>query len=102
MRRFERLSSMATISRHETAFGVTADIIEEKGLEASSNPRKREILVLHRGNADPLQRVLNALQPGSYIRPHRHYTPPKAEALVLLSGSLGFVPFLEDGTPDIQ
>jgi cupin fold WbuC family metalloprotein len=96
----ERLSSLATISRHEKAFAVTADVIHTKAAEAKSNPRKREILVLHRGDQDPLQRMLNALQPGSYVRPHRHRHPAKAESLVLLSGSLGFVPFFEDGTPD--
>ena len=46
--------------------------------------------------------MLNALQPGSYIRPHRHHTPPKAESLILLSGSLGFVAFLDDGTVDSE
>ena len=97
---FERLSNFATISRHERALAVNADIIEAKSLEAKSNPRKREILVLHRSDADTLQRMLNALEPGSYIRPHRHHTPPKAESLILLNGSIGFVPFFDDGTPD--
>jgi cupin fold WbuC family metalloprotein len=96
----ERLSSLATISRHERAFAVTADVIHTKAAEAKSNPRKREILVLQRGDRDPLQRMLNAIQPGSYVRPHRHSSPPKAESLVLLTGAIGFVPFFEDGTPD--
>ena len=98
--KFERLSSFATISHHDKTFAIGPDVIEAKSAEAKSNARKREILVLHRGDADPLQRMLNALQPGSYIQPHRHHTPPKAEALILLSGSIGFVPFFEDGTPD--
>ena len=97
---FERLSSLATVSRHERAFAVTADVIHTKAAEAKSNPRKREILVMHRGDRDPLQRMLNAIQPGSYVRPHRHRSPPKAESLVLLTGAIGFVPFFEDGTPD--
>jgi cupin fold WbuC family metalloprotein len=46
--------------------------------------------------------MLNALQPSTYIRPHRHAAPPKSETLVLLSGSLGFIPFFDDGTPDEQ
>jgi cupin fold WbuC family metalloprotein len=96
----ERLSSLATVSRHEKAFAVTTDIIHAKAAEAKSNPRKREILVMHRGDRDPLQRMLNAIQPGSYVRPHRHLSPPKAESLVLLAGSVGVVPFLDDGTPD--
>ena len=99
---FERLSGFATISRHEKALAITADVIETKSAEAMANPRKREILVLHRGEADTLQRMLNAIQPGSYVQPHRHRTPPKAETIVLLSGSMGFMPFFEDGTPDLD
>jgi cupin fold WbuC family metalloprotein len=37
--------------------------------------------------------MLNTIQPGSYIRPHRHLDPPKDEAFVLLKGSAGFVIF---------
>jgi cupin fold WbuC family metalloprotein len=44
--------------------------------------------------------MLNAVEPSSYLRPHRHADPPKSESLILLSGSLGFVTFLDDGTPD--
>jgi len=98
----ERLSNLATISRHGKIFAVDAEIIRLKSREANANPRKREILVLHRGDADPLQRMLNALQPGTYIRPHRHHTPPKAESLILLTGSIGFVPFFDDGTVDAE
>ena len=98
--RFERLSRVATISRHTTAMGIDLDAIHTKSLEAKANPRKREILVLHRDDSDPLHRMLNAIEPQTYVRPHRHHTPPKAEVFVLLSGSMGFVPFLNDGTPD--
>src|SRR5262245_57617256 len=97
---FERLSKLATISGHERVLGMDRSIIEAKCLEAERNARKREILVLHRGDSDPLQRMLNALQPGSYVRPHRHSSPPKSESLALLTGSIGFIPFLDDGTPD--
>jgi len=98
----DRLSNLATISRHAATFAVDSEIIQAKSLEARANARKREILVLHRDDAEPLQRMLNALQPGSYIRPHRHHTPPKAEALILLRGSLGFVSFHDDGAPDTE
>jgi cupin fold WbuC family metalloprotein len=97
---FERVSNFATISRHEVVSAITPDTIEAKIRDAKQNSRKRDILVLHRGNSDPLQRMINAIEPGSYMRPHRHHAPPKAESLVLLRGSLGFVPFLENGTPD--
>jgi cupin fold WbuC family metalloprotein len=40
--------------------------------------------------------MLNAVQPGSYIRPHRH-AAPRAESLVLLRGVLRFVAFDDAG-----
>jgi cupin fold WbuC family metalloprotein len=95
---FERISDFATRSRHDITLAVTAGIIEAKSRDARQNPRKREILALQHGNADSLQRMINAIEPGSYVQPHRHHAPPKAESVVLLSGSIGFVAFHEDGT----
>ncbi|HEY2382179.1 MAG TPA: WbuC family cupin fold metalloprotein [Terriglobia bacterium] len=99
---FERVSEFATISLHDSALAITPDIIRSKSKDAQLNPRRREILALHRGNDDRLQRMLNAIQPGSYVRPHRHAAPPKAELLILLSGSMAFMSFLDDGTPDTK
>ena len=70
----------------------------ELPLAASRNsPRKRIILPFHKEAADTLHRMFNVLQRGSYIRPHRHSTPPKAESLIVLQGSLGCVAFDKDG-----
>jgi len=95
--KFERISNFATISRHDITAAVTADVLETKSRDARSNSRKREILALQRGSEDSLQRMVNAIEPGSYVRPHRHHAPPKAESVVLLSGSVGFVAFHDDG-----
>lgn len=89
----------ATHSDHESILAITTDLVRQKAQDARRNPRLREILVLHEGDHDPLQRMLNAIEPGSYIRPHRHISPPKAEGLIVLSGSLGFVPFSAEGQP---
>jgi len=59
--------------------------------------RRRIIQPFHRTADDPLHRMLNAVQPESYVRPHRHLDPPKAEAWVLLRGSLAFFTFEDDG-----
>jgi cupin fold WbuC family metalloprotein len=99
---FERISNFATRSRHDITLAVTRDIIETKSLDAKQNSRKREILALQRGNEDSLQRMINAIEPGSYVRPHRHHAPPKAESVVLLSGSIGFVAFHEDGMLNLE
>jgi cupin fold WbuC family metalloprotein len=96
--KFERISNFATRSRHDVILAITTDIIESKSRDAKRNSRKREILALQRGNGDSLQRMVNAIEPGSYVRPHRHHAPPKSESVVLLAGSIGFVVFHEDGT----
>lgn len=99
---YERLSPVATISRHTGGLLVDRPLIERKAEDARASARRREIHVLHAGDADNPQRMLNALEPGSYIAPHRHLTVPKAEALVVLSGSVGVVVFDDQGGPRVQ
>lgn len=52
------------------------------------SPRKRMILPFHKGPEAPMHRMLNALQPYSYIQPHRHSHPPKAESVIVLQGAI--------------
>ena len=92
----------ATRSEHERVARIDLALVRRKAEDARSNPRRREIHVLHRGDADTLHRMLNALQPGTYVRPHRHVEPPKAEAFVVLQGAAAFVPFLDDGAIDVE
>lgn len=81
--------------------GETALIDEQligRAIAASrESPRRRVILPLHASASDPYQRMLNAVQPGSYIRPHRHRDPPKGESVIVLRGAVRFVTFREDG-----
>lgn len=68
-----------------------------QAVEASrSSPRQRVILPLHKQGSALLQRMLNALQPGTYVRPHRH-SEDRAESLVVLAGALSFLTFDADG-----
>ena len=62
------------------------------------SPRRRIIAPFHKSDADPLHRMLNIAQPDSYVRPHRHLDPPKAEAWVLLAGALLFFTFNDEGS----
>jgi cupin fold WbuC family metalloprotein len=95
-----RISPLATKSCHERLLPLDLALVRRKAEDARVNARRREIHIFHTGDEDSLQRMLNALQPGSYVAPHRHLAVPRAEPLVLLQGSIGFVPFLDDGTPD--
>jgi len=76
---------------------VDLALIHQKAQDARANSRKRETHVLHTGDEDHLQRMVNAIQPGSYVRPHRHIMPPRPEMFILLQGQLGCVCFGEDG-----
>lgn len=54
--------------------------------EAADSPRRRRNRNLHAGPEDAVQRMLNAFEPGTYVRPHRHGDPPKWELFVALQG----------------
>jgi cupin fold WbuC family metalloprotein len=60
---------------------------------ARRSPRLRKNLNLHASTEEPLNRLLNALQPGTYVRPHRHVERSKAETLAILQGRLGLIEF---------
>lgn len=64
---------------------------------ARESPRGRMIQPFHRTAGDSIHRMLNAVQPGSYVRPHRHLDPPKAEAFIVVRGAIAFFTFEEDG-----
>jgi cupin fold WbuC family metalloprotein len=69
-------------------------------VEGSRNsPRKRIILPLHKTADSSLHRMLNGMQPYSYIQPHRHLYPPKAESVIVLQGAI--LSFVFSSTGDI-
>jgi cupin fold WbuC family metalloprotein len=77
-------------------------LLSQRGLEQAveysrRSSRRRVIQPFHRSAADPLHRMLNAVQPDSYVRPHRHLDPPKAEAWIVLRGAVAFFTFDDDG-----
>lgn len=65
--------------------------------EARSAPKRRISHNLHGSEKDVCQRLLNAIEPDSYVRPHRHLSPDKAETLIVLAGRVGVLAFEDDG-----
>jgi len=65
--------------------------------QAAALPRRRTNLNLHPTLADPIQRFFNAMEPGTYIRPHRHTEPDRWEVFVALRGSAAVLTFEPDG-----
>ena len=75
---------------------ITQVEIEHLIYEAKQSPRKRAILRLHE-HEEPVQRMINALIPGTYITPHKHERPDKVELFSILMGKIAVVEFDERG-----
>lgn len=75
---------------------VGAEFLDALCREAASAPRLRKNSNLHASNDYPCHRLFNALQPGTYVRAHRHLDPTKDETLVLLRGAMAAF-FFDDG-----
>jgi cupin fold WbuC family metalloprotein len=74
--------------------------LDQLSQTAAASERRRKNLNLHDEYADPCQRLFNAIEPGTYIRPHRHLDPPKAECFVTVRGRMALFVFADDGTVD--
>ena len=77
---------------------VTRDLLGKITAEALKSPRLRKNYNIHPSEESRCHRLLNAIEPDSYIRPHRHLDPEKDEAFILMSGKLGIITFADDGT----
>jgi cupin fold WbuC family metalloprotein len=72
--------------------GLLDELIER----AKKSPRLRVNHNFHASMEENPHRFLNVLARGTYIAPHRHLAPPKAEAFLVLEGQVAF--FLFDDT----
>lgn len=77
---------------------ITNDDLAALVQRAAASPRRRANHNLHPVLEDPVQRFLNAMEPGTYVRPHRHTTPePKWELFVAMSGAIAVLLFDDAG-----
>jgi cupin fold WbuC family metalloprotein len=77
---------------------INLEINDKLSKEPKIAPRLRKNLNYHEELSDTLQRLLNAMEPGTYIRPHKHENPDKREIFILLRGKSVVVCFNNDGT----
>jgi cupin fold WbuC family metalloprotein len=75
---------------------ITTQLIDSVIDQARTSLRLRMNYNFHPELSDPVQRLLNALEPWTYIRPHKHIT--KEESFVLLRGTALAVVFNDDGS----
>lgn len=69
------------------------DLIER----ARRSPRLRVNHNFHASMEENPHRFLNVMVRGTYVAPHRHLDPPKAESFVVLEGEVAFFIFDDSG-----
>lgn len=76
---------------------IDGRLLDELTAKAIDLPRKRAHHNLHTVLEDPVQRLCVAIEPGTYIRPHRHADPLTWEVFLMLRGSAVFLSFDDSG-----
>lgn len=72
-------------------------LLESVRNAAADSPRKRKNYNFHEEADDPLQRMLHVMNPGTYVQPHKHESPDKREAFIVLTGRVAVLEFNNEG-----
>lgn len=67
---------------------ITDELLNSVSQQAKENPRLRMNYNFHKDLNDGVHRLLNALEPDTYLPPHRHTNPDKDESYIILRGSI--------------
>jgi cupin fold WbuC family metalloprotein len=76
---------------------VDRTLLQDLLERAKRSPRLRINHNFHSSMEDNPHRFLNVMVKGTYIAPHRHLDPPKAEAFLVLDGEVAFFIFDDSG-----
>jgi cupin fold WbuC family metalloprotein len=76
---------------------IDRDFLERVSSQAKASPRRRRNHNFHVSESDTCNRLLNAIEPDSYIQPHCHHDTAKDETLIVVRGRLGVIFFDERG-----
>ena len=76
---------------------IDSALLDSLKKQAKESPRYRAHYNLHPELNDPVQRLCIAMEPGTYVRPHRHADPETWEVLMILRGSLALLIFDDRG-----
>lgn len=72
-------------------------LLDKVTRQAEENPRRRMNYNFHQTLDAPINRLLNALMPDTYLPPHRHSGPQKEEIFFVLRGSVLLLHFDDEG-----
>lgn len=76
---------------------INRELFARVSAQAQAAPRRRKNFNFHVAEADACHRLLNAMEPDSYIPPHCHRDTSKDESIIALSGRFGVVFFDREG-----
>ncbi|MFM8501821.1 MAG: WbuC family cupin fold metalloprotein [Fluviibacter sp.] len=76
---------------------IDQTLLQQTANEARTSPRLRKNANFHPTDEFPAHRLINAMQPASYVRPHRHLDPSKDETIIVLQGRFGYLSFDDAG-----
>lgn len=76
---------------------IDRKLLDDLTVKAITSPRKRAHHNIHPVLEDPVQRLCVAIEPGTYIRPHRHADPLTWEVFLMLRGSAAILFFDSSG-----
>ncbi|HWU76082.1 MAG TPA: WbuC family cupin fold metalloprotein [Rhodanobacter sp.] len=74
-----------------------APYLDDLVSQALASPRCRQHRNIHEDYADPCQRTFNAIEPESYLRPHRHGPAQGPETMLAVRGLMALILFADDG-----
>ena len=72
-------------------------LLDGLSAQAAAHPRLRKNYNLHASEQEPCNRLLNAIQPGTYVAAHCHAETHKDETMVMVRGRMGVLAFDERG-----
>jgi cupin fold WbuC family metalloprotein len=75
----------------------SAEVLDDLISRAKASPRYRQHLNIHKDYHDLSQRVFNAIEPNSYIQPHRHSLTQRTETMIGVRGRVALIAFDEGG-----
>lgn len=76
---------------------INNKLIEDVVAEAKKSSRRRKNYNFHESLDANVQRMLNAIEPGTYVQPHKHENPDKVEAFLILKGKALVAEFNDNG-----
>lgn len=76
---------------------IDQTLLQQVAEAGAASPRRRKNYNFHATDSDASHRLLNAMEPDSYIPPHCHLDASKDETILILRGRIGMVLFTPEG-----